>query len=44
MPLIGSGKIGTSREYKGQVGAVTDAHKELLGMGYGSLDRQRDNG
>lgn len=35
------GKIGT-REYKGRVGAVTDAHKELLGMGYGSLDRQRE--
>ena len=35
------GGIGT-REYKGRVGAVTDAHKELLGMGYGSLDRQMD--
>lgn len=35
------GGIGT-REYRGRIGAVTDAHKELLGMGYGSLDRQRE--
>ena len=32
-------QIGT-REYKGRIGAVTDAQKELLGMGYGQLDRQ----
>lgn len=34
-------QIGT-REYGRRVGAVTDAQKELLGMGYGSLDRQRE--
>lgn len=34
-------QIGT-RDYGRRIGAVTDAHKQLLGMGYGSLDRQRE--
>ena len=35
------GGIGT-REYKGRIGAVTDAQKELLGMGYDAHGRQME--
>ena len=36
-----SAGIGT-REYKGRIGAVTDANKELLGMGYDAHGRQME--